>query len=262
VKEIPTPVEIEPEVEVAAPAPEAPQPVTKPPVEKQPAEPFDVSIQKLNTNTLSLSIVAGLACVVVIFFVGKAVLEYISTSETVVTFTSTSYLTSATPNPVVITQTNSITDIPLQAGSLQGVDYIDTQLFTPDGNTIPPRTIFSALQFRVLPSFTQSLTDVRFAQINNSAPVIIFEFTDTETALGGFLAWEDTMAEDLKEMYLITQTTGVKFVDDRINNRDVRVLTTATGKVLVVYGIASPNTAIITNSISTFTEVLNASFED
>jgi hypothetical protein len=205
---------------------------------------------------------AGLACVVVVFFTGKAVYEYIIVVEPTVKTDTTLYLQSATPNPVVVPQTHSITDNPLQAGNLLDINYTDTQLFMPSGEIVAPTTIISALKFNVLPSFAQSLTDIRFAQINNSAPIIIIEFTDAETILGGFLAWEDTMVEDLEEVYLITQTDNLTFTDDRIGSKDVRVATTSDGQVLVVYGIVSDNTAIITNSMDTFTQVLNASFEN
>jgi hypothetical protein len=200
--------------------------------------------------------------VAVVFFAGKIIFEYFTVTETVVNSDTTSYLQSATPNPIVVTQTNAITDIPLQAGSLLGIDYVDTQLFTPSGKIVAPSTIVSALNFNALPSFTQSLTDVRFAQMNNSAPIIVLEFTDADTTLGGFLAWENTMAQDLREIYLITQLSELTFTDNSIENIDVRLLTTATGEVLVVYGIVSDNTAIITNSLETFTQVVNASFDD
>jgi len=220
------------------------------------------TIETLDTNTLALSIVAGLSCVIVLFFAGKIIFEYSTATELLVSSDTTSYLQSAVPNPVAVTQTSSITDIPLRAGVLLGIDYVDTQLFTPDGAVVPPAAIISALKFNALPSFTQSLTDIRFAQINNSAPIIIFEFTDADTILGGFLAWEDTMAQDLREIYLITQLSNLTFFDSRIGNKDVRILTSPTGQVLAVYGIVSGNTAIITGSSETFTQVVNASFSD
>jgi len=270
---LPVSVEPEPEPElkpVVLPVTETepePAPVSLPtspkPQEKDTSgDSSGLAIEALNTNTLALSIVAGLSCVAVLFFVGRTVFQNTGGPETVVSSDTTSYLQSATPNPVVVAQTNSITDIPLQAGSLLGIDYVDTQLFMPNGAVVPPAIIISALKFNALPSFTQSLTDIRFAQMNNSAPIIIFEFTDANTTLGGFLAWEDTMAQDLREIYLITQLNNLTFSDSRIGNRDVRVLTSSTGQVLAVYGIVSRNTAIITDSPETFTRVLNASFDD
>jgi len=196
-----------------------------------------------------------------LFFVGKVVFEYFTTVEAVVSTDTTSYLPSATPNPVVVAQTNSITDIPLQAGTLLDIDYVDTQLFMPTGAAVSPSTIISALEFNVLPSFSQSLSEIRFAQINNSAPVIVFQFTDTDTTLGGFLAWEDSMAQDLRELYLITQTNDMVFTDKILGGKDVRALVSANGEVLTVYGIVSDDTAIITKSLETFTQVLNASFD-
>ena len=263
------PVSVEPELKttaspliktepVAASLPTDPKPQTK----NASADSGGLAFETFNTNTLALSIVVGLACVAIIFLVGRIIFQSTGGTEAVVSSDTTTYLQSATPNPVVVTQTNSITDIPLQAGSLLGMDYVDTQLFRPDGEVVPPTTIIAALNFNALPSFTQSLTDIRFAQMNNSAPIIIFEFTDADTALGGFLAWEKTMAEDLREIYLITQLDNLTFSDSRIGNKDVRVLTASTGQVLAVYGIVSRNTAIITDSPETFTRVLNASFDN
>ena len=267
-------VPVEKEISSVTAVAPVPEPVTK--IESAPASPLvsvnlpdegvssespKSNLQTLNTNTLAISIVAGLSCVVVLFFVGKVVFEYFTTVEAVVSTDTTSYLPSATPNPVVVAQTNSITDIPLQAGTLLDIDYVDTQLFMPTGAAVSPSTIISALEFNVLPSFSQSLSEIRFAQINNSAPVIVFQFTDTDTTLGGFLAWEDSMAQDLRELYLITQTNDMVFTDKILGGKDVRALVSANGEVLTVYGIVSDDTAIITKSLETFTQVLNASFD-
>jgi hypothetical protein len=267
-KEIPSvsPVGPEPEPPIVPDTRTEPVPVSQPSTPNQQEEGAsldsrNINIQTLSTNTLAISIVAGLSCLVVLFFAGKAVFEYITATEAIAT-DNTSYLLSATPNPVVVTQTNSITDIPLQAGTLLDINYVDTQLFMPGREIVPPATLISALKFNVLPSFTQSLTDVRFAQINDSAPVIIFEFTDADTVLGGFLAWEDTMAQDLKEIYLITQRDGAVFIDNTVAGKDVRTLVSANGQLLAVYGIVSDNTAIITGSLETFSQVLNTSFDD
>lgn len=236
-----------------------PQPNTPDREEDESSDSTEFSLVTLNTNTLAISIVAGLSTVVVVFFAGKALIEHFAPESTVRT-DNTSYLQAATPNQVTVTNLDSITDMPLQAGSLLEIDYVDTQLFLPNGELVSPVSIISALEFTVLPSFAQSLTDVRFAQLNNSAPIIIFEFTDTETALGGFLSWEESMAQDLRELYLIAQLDNVTFTDDHVRDIDVRVLTSSSGQVLAVYGIVSDNTAIITGSMETFIQVVNASF--
>jgi hypothetical protein len=161
-----------------------------------------------------------------------------------------------------MTQINSITDIPLQAGQLLDIAYVDTQLLAQNKEIIPPSIIIDALGFRLLPSFTQSLSDIRFAQKNASKPIIIFEFTDTDTVLGGFLSWEDTMAEDLREVYLITQTNNTEFVDRTIAGKDIRVLQSSTGETLAVYGLVAADTALITATEEMFVEVLNTSFSN
>jgi hypothetical protein len=222
----------------------------------------DFNLQSLNTNVLAMSIVAGISMIIVIFLVINALLSYINSSEAVVTYNTTSYLKTATQNPVTVQQVNTLTDIPLQAGVFLGVDYADTQLFLENGVIVPPENIVAALGFNLLPSFTKSLTDIRFAQKNKSAPIIILEFSTSETALGGLLAWEDTMASDLKELYLITQVNDSVFIDDTIGNKDVRILKSTDGDVLAVYGIIANDTAIITSSVDIFSQVLNASFTE
>jgi hypothetical protein len=220
----------------------------------------EFNLQSLNTNVLAMSIVAGISMIIVIFFVVSALVGYITSSDVVVTQNNTSYLETATPNPVVINQISTPTDIPLQAGVLLGLDYVDTQLLFENGVIVPPENIAAVLGFNLLPSFTKALTDIRFAQINASAPVIILEFSTVENAMGGLLAWEETMANDLKELYLITQTTNSIFVDDTIKNTDVRILKSSDGEVLAVYGIITSDTAIIANSVDTFSQIINASF--
>jgi len=242
-----------------------PLPTPQPPTahhQEESADAHNLDSKTLSTNALAMSVVAGLTVVVVVFFIGKTVFEFITTSETEIVADTTLYLQSATPNPVVVTQTNSITDIPLQADSSLEATYVDTKLFAPGGETIPPATIISALEFAVLPSFTQSLTDIRFAQINDSAPIIVFTFTDADTALGGFLAWERTMAKDLRGIYPTPEIDNLTFTDTSIQNTDARVLTSSSGEIVAVYGIVSDNTAIITDSPETFTQVLSASFSD
>lgn len=218
-------------------------------------------ITSINTNTLAMSIVAGLSIAVVVFFVGQAIFAYVTNVEPVSNRDTTSYLVAATANPVVVSQLNSITDIPLQAGKLLDIDYVDTQLFTPNGEIIPPANLVAALNFTMQPSFTQSLTDLRFAQKSQSKPIIILEFSDHETALGGFLNWEASMAQDLRELYLITQTGNSEFIDMNIAGADVRVLQSVSGETLAVYGIVSTDTAIITGSLDTFIQVVNTSFK-
>lgn len=279
------PVQLIPEVPVITPVPLAPvepefvpepaqvepvesaeQEIQTPPVEKSKRSFVSkklphIRIQSLNTNALAISIVAGLAITVVIFFVAKALFAYVSSVEPLVVHDSTVYLPSAVTNQVVVTQINSITDIPLQAGKLRNIDYIDTQLFMLSGQIVPPATIIAALKFQMEPSFTQSLIDVRFAQKDLSKPIIIFKFSDPETVLGGFLSWEDNMAQDLKEIYLLTNSNDSVFIDKTISGTDVRILQSVTGETLLVYGIVSSDTALITGSLETFTQVLNASFK-
>ena len=242
-------------------------PIIKPSVvtpKKESSQPTKstTGFQSLNTNTLAIAIVAGLSAIILIFFLARAFVEYIRSVEPVVSSDTTSYLQTSTPNPVVMTQINSITDIPLQAGQLLDIAYVDTQLLAQNKEIIPPSIIIDALGFRLLPSFTQSLSDIRFAQKNASKPIIIFEFTDTDTVLGGFLSWEDTMAEDLREVYLITQTNNTEFVDRTIAGKDIRVLQSSTGETLAVYGLVAADTALITATEEMFVEVLNTSFSN
>ena len=260
---VPVPVP-EPETEpVAVVEPEHITPTNdSQPAETAPTEPARLKIQSLNTNTLAMSIVAGLTSIVVLFFITKALIGYLTLVEPIVSYDTTSYLVSATPNQIVVGELNSITDIPLQAGTLLDIDYIDTQLFGQNGDIIPVETIISALKFNLSPSFLQSLSDVRFAQMYDSKPIIVLEFIDADTALGGLLAWESTMAENLKELYLIAQPYEATFSDKIINGRDIRLLKSANGEILVVYGIVSQDTVLITSSVEVFTQVVNTSFTD
>lgn len=266
VEPVPEPTPVEPKKKVEdnvapiekeqVPAAHAPEPTPAPATSNEPA----FSLTALNTNTLAMSIVASLAAVVVIFFVAKALIGYVMTTEPLVVNDTTTYLKSAQPNPVVVSQVTSITDIPLQAGTLLDISYVDTQLLQTDGSIVPPATLIQALGLRLIPSFAQSLTDVRFAQLNNSAPILVFEFTNADTALGGFLAWEDHMVADLREVYLITESGAVLYTDQSVDGQDVRILQSNTGETLLVYGIVNDNTALITRSIDTFYQVLNTSF--
>jgi len=266
------PAPVEEPVHETPPAPPKTEPIPRPPQpepepeslteDKAIEEPGEITLQTLSTNTLAISVLAGLTVVIAIFFIGKTVFQYFVSTDAPVPTDTTLYLDSATANQVTVAKMNSISDIPLQADTASEGDYIDTQLFLPSGQIVPPAMLITALEFTVLPSFTQSLTDLRFAHVGNSAPVIVFTFTDTDTVLGGLLAWEKTLAADLSALYPISQLNNLTFTDERIENIDVRVLTTSAGTVLAVYGIVSENTAIVTDSRGTFTHIVTTSFAE
>jgi hypothetical protein len=70
------------------------------------------------------------------------------------------------------------------------------------------------------------------------------------------------MAKDLRGIYPTPEIDNLTFTDTSIQNTDARVLTSSSGEIVAVYGIVSDNTAIITDSPETFTQVLSASFSD
>lgn len=82
------------------------------------------------------------------------------------------------------------------------------------------------------------------------APFFIFTHTSFDVAFAGMLAWENQLQQDLAPLF--GTPTQAAFVDERIENHDVRVLYNAEGEAVVVYGFPQQDTLILTGNHETF----------
>lgn len=266
----------EPTPEPVPPAEPEPEPVPEP--EPQEAfEPSDEPIQNVrtsdtfeeseprpidwrDTNTLTM-IIFGV--IVVLAVAGLLVLSLMRQSQPVTPVTApfqTQFLAGAQTERVDYAPGENLTELIIAKSDELPLGLIDVQIHGTDGEVLPPGVVIDGLGFSLIPSFRQSVTDVRFSTINQSDPILIFDFNDAVSARGGFLAWERTMASDLVELYRISANSSLSFTDDTVQGVDVRVMRTREGETLIVYGIVDENTALIANSIEDFSQVLRTSF--
>ncbi len=61
-------------------------------------------------------------------------------------------------------------------------------------------------------------------------------------------------------MYDLPGEQTTTFTDQTVGGIDVRVLLSETGQTLIVYGMVDENTALLSNSLADFTQVVETSF--
>jgi hypothetical protein len=239
---------VEPEVRMTPPAP-----LSKAKVD------FKLgSFDRVNTNRLSLSIVGILAGAVLAIFLAQIVIGIFSSEE----------LTTNSNEPAVALSFGSqIVDLPISSLTKTSLEAALTLVPTAssgrseirlvDKNTglvIPAQDILRFFNFDVNPNFNQSITDVRLVLIGQER-ALIFKVTDATTVFGALLEWEPRMINDLQDtLGLSVESASTVPSDDTIGQSDVRILSTATGEVLV-YGFIEKNIVLITKNSISFTEV-------
>lgn len=86
---------------------------------------------------------------------------------------------------------------------------------------------------------------------------LVFQTNDYNQAYASLLDWEDTMYEDLKEIFYQTNnTTSSNWKDLIVNNKDTRVLYNQNGEIILYYAFVNKKTFVITNNIETIKEVI------
>ncbi|MFT7644560.1 MAG: hypothetical protein ACI9BF_000209 [Candidatus Paceibacteria bacterium] len=131
---------------------------------------------------------------------------------------------------------------------------VELSIVSADRNRVSASYLFEILGFNTSPSLQQSITYTRFVTVNQSDPVLIITFVDKNTVLGGLLSWEETMADDMRSLYPIpTEITG-EFIDETLEEIDIRILRNYEDVVLV-YGFINDNTLLIAPNVSDFTQV-------
>ena len=110
---------------------------------------------------------------------------------------------------------------------------------------------------------------------NETRPFFILRVASFERTFAGMLVWEATMRRDLESFYpaypvetvAIGTTTAsstprvetpfrVSFIDDVVDNHDVRVLYDQNGQALILYGYRDKETLIIARDENAFSELL------
>lgn len=131
------------------------------------------------------------------------------------------------------------------------------------GDTVPAGAaeIMSVLDTRAPGSFIRAVNAINFGFYRNTEPFIVLKLTSFDTALGGMLAWEESMSADLSPLFgapvagtfdpqarTATQIREPYFVDVVVGNHDARVLLDETQKERLIYAFVNRNTVVITQN--------------
>lgn len=213
-----------------------------------------------DTNTLTVILLVTIIGLVAIVFIARVVITKFSEvpAETVsIEVPSEPLLSSAKLVGIPLT-VRTIDQLPQLVNSAVGsssMGLIEFAIVSAVGDEVSASYLFDILHFRTTPNLRQSLTTVRFATVNHSKTAIILRFVDTDAVRGGLLNWEATLPEDLAALYDLPTGISPTFTDEVISGIDARVLR-HNDKVVLVYGIAKSDTAVITSNTNDFAQIV------
>ncbi len=135
---------------------------------------------------------------------------------------------------------------------------------SPTGKEVLPAiSVISSLNLSLRPAFANSIKNIYFGSLRQSNPFIILDATDKAMSLGGMLAWEDKVIEDLAPIIksfkpnLSTDNVSKNIKDEIVLGNDTRVITDLNDEILLAYTITSNNKILITDNISTLMSLIN-----
>lgn len=217
-----------------------------------------------NTNALAFSVFGVISAILIIIVIGY-IWSNSQEAEKVPNITDYPKVINADINFVFQPITNKY-DFVSRITSEFGKSQADASQFvfitTPESQTaIKPSALLTHLGIKLDANFSQSITNLYFGQIHHTNPFISFTVTDTETARGGMLVWEQNMRSEIYPILKLPtlesdSLSNTKFIDAMISGVDVRVLRGINGEEEIIYGFTDSHTIIITNNSTNFGELL------
>jgi len=123
------------------------------------------------------------------------------------------------------------------------------------------KTFIEISRFGMPVDLAQSIENTYMAGIyskNERYPLLIIKIKLYENAFAGMIAWENSIASDLGNIWPVKKTTSSDiFKDKTISNHDIRELDDSEGNLVLVYSFLDRSTL----AISTNEEALKAIFE-
>jgi hypothetical protein len=156
------------------------------------------------------------------------------------------------------------------APGLTAVSFVKT---VADGtkNPLGSNDFLAALNIKLPGVIARSLRPefvFGFYRLEKNEPFLVLKISDYESAFAGMLEWENTIADDLNDIFIkktpnATATTSqanltlnsTGFSDRIIRNRDSRLSLKSDGSVLLLYSFIDNQTVIITGSEPALAEV-------
>ncbi len=168
-----------------------------------------------------------------------------------------------------------------RTNELFGKNQIKSYLFTKKDvvgeneltTIVSAEDVLNKLQARINQEFLRTIQNefaVGIHSAERNSPFILIKTNDYERAYSGMLAWEDTMKEDIGEIFFdpISYTRpedesgaiiefSYSFIDKIIKNKDARVLVDETGKGVMFYVFLDNEHILISSDESTIDEIMN-----
>jgi hypothetical protein len=225
----------------------------------------------VDTNTLAVTLLVVVTILASLTFIGQLAYEhFISEPEATAVEAPAAIppvLSGSNVQPISLTPENleELPNLIAQAATSAPNGLTEFPVVSPMGEEVSPSYIFELLRFQTVPSLRQSLTTLRFANLDQASPALVLQYVDRETVRGGMLTWENNLREDLRVIYprlAANSNVAERFTDRTLAARDVRVLTNNDGEVLIVYGFVGSNSLILAPSETTFTELIELGFAE
>ena len=91
---------------------------------------------------------------------------------------------------------------------------------------------------------------------DTNEPFIIFTTNDFAGSFSGMLNWEKNIARDIGPIFAINTASTTTFVDEALQNKDLRVLKDNNRKSVLVYSFIDKNTLVITANENVLTAIV------
>ncbi|MEX0918307.1 MAG: hypothetical protein WDZ93_04090 [Candidatus Paceibacterota bacterium] len=152
----------------------------------------------------------------------------------------------------------------MTGGDAQGITHVLPMVTQTDEATAGE--VLTVLAPNAPGAFLRAVTDIEFGAYKRT-PFVILKVPNFDTALGGMLAWEQALDEDLEELFGTPVTATVRptarsttptepvFVDTVHANRDMRVLYDESAEEHLVYSFLNRTTVLITKTSGALTDI-------
>lgn len=134
---------------------------------------------------------------------------------------------------------------------------------------VPTSDFMFVLDPRAPGSFIRNLEEDMMFGAQDREPFIIFKTSQFDTAFAGMLDWEPYLSADFAPLFgepvsrtfipstrTADQTTQAQFVDETVENVDVRILRDEEGEERIVYAFPDRRTILITSSTEALRDLL------
>ncbi len=273
----PEPIPAPPKIVAMIQSPKVPQVevVAEPPVNNTPSSNIGIQIKEIqqqnkppsknllfssNTNTLAFGIASIILILGIGAFLGNLWLK--NSLETNIISDDNTQIINTKVDLVfqpVTSRADFVAKILSEYKSNQG--HVKQFAFTTtdeNKNLIKPSSLLLYLNINLNVNFSQSITHLYFGSIRNTEPFIAIKTTDSVASIGGMLLWEETMRDDLAEIFELSnsENSDYRFRDGTLSGIDVRVLKNNNGEEEIIYGFTDSNTVIITTDSSALGDLI------